>query len=321
MPRNTDTTVLIVEDDRELAEEYAGWLADCETRIATDAEAAYELLDRDVDVVLLDQSLPDTPSAEVVGGIRTRGGNPQIGLLSGIEADSEVWHLDIDEYVPRPVTRDELRETVERLDDRKAVTGAVEKYLTLVARKRSLEARRDSADLADDERYRELTGELAARRQQITTLLSQLAGSDSEAGAEQPPGDRETPDAGPDRPNVGETGGGGLFPPLYEGRKTEFYALWLVAALTYGVGDVLSTVYAVMAVPGLIEGNPVVNALLQNFGLSGFLLFKLLVFLVLISVSVQGARSRERFSYYWPPAVMTVLGVGLTGWNVRLIIG
>ena len=319
MPRSVDTIVLILEDDRELAEEYAEWLGDCETRIATDAEAAYELLDRDVDVVLLDRGLPDTPSAEVVGGIRTRSGNPQIGLLSGIEADSEVWHLDVDEYVPRPVNREELRATVERLDDRKAVTGAVETYLTLVARKRSLEARRDSAELADDERYRELTGELAGRRQQITTLLSQLAESDSEP--EQSPGSREIPDAGPGRPNVGETGGDGIFPPLYEVRKTEFYALWLAAALTYGVGDVLSTVYAVMTVPGLIEGNPVVNTLLQNFGLSGFLLFKLLVFFVLISISVQGARSRERLSYYWPPAVMTALGVGLTGWNVRLILG
>ena len=319
MPRPTDATVLLIEGDDERASKYHRWLNDYTVEAASGPEDALERIDDDIDVVLLDGSLAETDHGELLGRIRARHVDSQIGLLSGQNAGSNVLRLDFDEYVPRPVNREELRATVERLDDRKAVMEVVEKYLTLVAQKRSLEARRDSADLAADERYRELTGELAGRRQQITTLLSQLAGSDSEA--EHSPGDRETPDAGPGRPNGGNSGEDGLFPPLYEGRQTEFYALWLAAALTYGVGDILSTVYAVMTVPGLIEGNPVVNTLLQNFGLSGFLLFKLLVFFVLISISVQGARSRERLSYYWPPAVMTALGVGLTGWNLRLILG
>ena len=244
-------------------------------------------------------------------------------MLSGVAADGEVLRLDTDEHVPRPVTRDELRATVARLDDRKAVMEVVETYLTLVARKRSLEDRTDG-EREDDDRYREVVSELAGRRRQITGLLSRLA--EPSAESPQSPGDRGDtgPDrtaTGPDQTVTGRGERGGRFPPLYLSRKSGFYGMWLVAALTYGVGDVLSTTYAVITVPGLIEGNPVVDTLLANFGLGGFLVFKLLVFLVLISISVQGARSRERFSYYWPPMVMSVLGVALTAWNLRLILG
>ncbi|TKX57045.1 hypothetical protein EXE45_17915, partial [Halorubrum sp. SP9] len=108
-----------------------------------------------------------------------------------------------------------------------------------------------------------------------------------------------------------ESGGGG---PLYQTRPREFYGLWFLAVLTYGVGDVVSTLYATVAVPGLIEANPIVGTLLSSSGLPGFLLLKLLVLFVLISVSVQGARRRERFSYYWPPVVATGIGLLLTGW-------
>lgn len=316
MPRPIDATVLVIEDDREQAGEYAAWLDEYDVRTATDSEVALNALDRDVDVVLLDGDLPGTLSAELLGEIRARRVGCQIGLLSGTDVGSDVLRLDFDEYVPRPVGRDELTTTVERLVDRGAVEEAAETYLTLVARKRSLEARKDPKELADDEHYRELTSEIAGRRRQITTLLTRIEDPDAEPDAV---GETATPtvtvDARSDDSDDAEK------PPLYRTRTAGFYALWAAAALTYGVGDVVSTVYATMAIPGLLEGNPVVNTLLENFGVSGFLLLKLLVFLVLISVSVQGARSHERFSYYWPPVVMTGLGLLLTGWNLRLILG
>lgn len=319
MPHTTDATVLVIEDDRAQAGEYAAWLDEYDVRTATGGEAALDALDRDVDVVLLDGDLPGRSSAELLGEIRARRVGCRIGLLSGTNVGADVLRLDFDEYVPRPVGRDELTTTVERLVDRGAVEEAVETYITLVDRKRSLEARKDPDELDDDEHYRELTGEIAGRRRQITTLLTRIEDPDAEPDAV----DETGPPPGPAdvRESDDGDGGTGAGTPLYRTRTAGFYALWLAAALTYGVGDVVSTLYATTAVPGLLEGNPVVNTLLENFGLAGFLSLKLLVFLVLISVSVQGARSRERFSYYWPPVVMTGLGLLLTGWNVQLIVG
>lgn len=317
MSRATDATVLMIDDDRERTGEYAAWLDEYDVRTAGDDEAALDALDGDVDVVLLDGDLPEASSAELLGEIRARRVDCQIGLLSGTTVGADILRLDFDEYVPQPVSRDELRATVERLVDRGAVEGAAETYLTLVARKRSLEARKDADELADDEHYRELTGEIAGRRRQITTLLTRIEDPDADLDAvngTESPTDPTSGGAAADGDDAGKV-------PLYRTRTTGFYLLWLAAGFTYGVGDVVSTLYATTAVPGVLEGNPVVYTLLENFGLPGFLSLKLLVFFMLISVSVQGARSRERFSYYWPPVVMTVLGLLLTGWNVRLIVG
>lgn len=315
MPHATDATVLVIEDDREQAGEYAAWLEEYDVRTVAGGEAALDALDRDVDVVLLDGDLPGRSSAELLGEIRARRVGCRIGLLSGTNVGADVLRLDFDEYVPRPVGRDELRATVDRLVDRGAIEGAVETYLTLVARKRSIEARKDPEELTDDGHYRELTGEIAGRRRQITTLLTQIEDPDADAGTTGGTGSPTAPANG-DEADDDRRG-----TPLYRTRTGGFYLLWAAAALTYGVGDIVSTLYATVAVPGLLEGNPVVNTLLENFGLPGFLLLKLLVFLMLISVSVQGARSHERFSYYWPPVVMTGLGLLLTGWNLRLIFG
>ncbi|OYR59000.1 HalX domain-containing protein [Halorubrum halodurans] len=314
MPRDPDATVLIIEDDREEAESYAGWLDDYDVRLAADGENALAGLDGDVDVILLDGDLSDPPSEELLGRLRARSLDCQIALLSGAQVGSDVLRLDIDEYVPRPLNREELRETVRRLADHGAVAGSVETYLSLVSRRRRIEARRSDEDLTDDERYRELTGEIAARRRQISSLLERIDDPVTRSG------ERPADPLGDDRPE-GYSGADADDGPFYRVRSAEFYGLWLVAALTYGVGDVVSTLYATVAVPGLIEGNPAVSVLLENFGVPGFLLLKLLVFLVLISVSVQGARARERFSYYWPPVLATGVGVLLTGWNLRLVIG
>ena len=315
MPRDTDATVLIVENDGEQAAEYADWLEEYAVRVAADGDGALDALDGDVDVVLLDGDLADPPAEELLGRLRARRPGCQVGLLSGTSVGDEILRLDMDEYVPRPLAPEDLRETVARLVDHGAVEGAVETYLSLVARRRRIEARRDEAELADDERYQELAGEIAARRRQIDTLLAEI--DDPVAGTG---GGTAEADAAPGVDGA-SAAGVPAGPPLYRSRSTQFYALWLGAVLTYGVGDVVSTLYATTAVPGLIEGNPVVGTLLSSAGLPGFLLLKLIVLLVLISVSVQGARRREPFSYYWPPVVATGVGLLLTGWNVRLIAG
>lgn len=107
--------------------------------------------------------------------------------------------------------------------------------------------------------------------------------------------------------------------PVYERYPREFYGLWFLAAVTYGFGDIVSTLLAVVSAPGVVESNPVVAAALANFGLPGFLGVKVVIFAVLVWISVGGARSADRFTYYWPPVVAALLGAVLTGWNLWLL--
>lgn len=107
--------------------------------------------------------------------------------------------------------------------------------------------------------------------------------------------------------------------PLYRTRPREFYLLWFVALLTYGIGDTATTIVAVSTVPTLAESNLVVAAILAGGGLPALLLVKLLVFLVMLAISVRGTRRSDRLTYYWPPVVTALLGLILTGWNLRLL--
>ena len=298
--------VLIIEDEPDLADLYAEWLGDdYVVRTATDGETALWHFDESVDVVLLDRRLPDMSGEELLGQLKESGVECQFAMLTGVEPGFEILKLDIDEYVRKPIERGELRELVDRLEERKAVEEAISSYLALLSKKRALESEYDAAELDSEPSYRSLTSEIVTRRRQIESLLNQL---DESGVAVTDVSDVDTDD----EREIGRT-------PVYKRRPKEFYGLWLLAALTYGAGDIVSTVYAVFLVPGIEEANPIVDALLQNFGVSGFLLFKLFVFFVLISISVQGARTEDRFSYYWPPALATLLGAGLTLWNLSLI--
>lgn len=107
--------------------------------------------------------------------------------------------------------------------------------------------------------------------------------------------------------------------PLYRARPREFYLLWFVALLAYGVGDTATTALAVFAAPNLAESNLLVATVLSHWGLVGFILVKLLILLVMLAISVRGTRRRDRFTYYWPPVATALLGVLLTGWNLRLL--
>lgn len=108
--------------------------------------------------------------------------------------------------------------------------------------------------------------------------------------------------------------------PLYRTRTREFYLLWFVAALAYGLGDTLTT-GTVLVVPTISESNPLVGLVLHQFGLVGFVAVKLVVFAVLLPISVKGAIDDDGLSYYGPPLLAILLGTVLTLWNLVTILG
>lgn len=108
-------------------------------------------------------------------------------------------------------------------------------------------------------------------------------------------------------------------PPTYLRRPKEFYTLWIAATSTYGVGDIVSTIAFLTYVPAVDEANPVVALAMDSFGLAGLVALKIAVYLVMLGISVLGAREGDGFLYYFPPALLTVVGLSLTASNVRLI--
>jgi hypothetical protein len=105
----------------------------------------------------------------------------------------------------------------------------------------------------------------------------------------------------------------------YLRRPREFYSLWIAATTTYGVGDIVSTIAFLEYVPAVDEANPVVAGALDAFGLAGLVGLKIAVYLVMLWISVHGAREGDGLLYYFPPVLLTAVGLVLTGSNVWLL--
>jgi len=104
--------------------------------------------------------------------------------------------------------------------------------------------------------------------------------------------------------------------PTYRRRPREFYTLWIAATTTYGVGDVVSTIAFLTYVPEMDEANPIVVAAIDAFGFAGLVVLKIAVYLIMVWISVLGARDGDALLYYFPPVLLTLVGLFLTANNV-----
>lgn len=103
--------------------------------------------------------------------------------------------------------------------------------------------------------------------------------------------------------------------------EREFTRLWTIAAATYGVGDIVTTIALRQFSPTVSEANIVVRMVTELFGQSGFVGLKLGVFLACILLSVHAAKNEDRFLYYLPPVVLSAVGAFTTALNIRLMLG
>jgi CheY-like chemotaxis protein len=156
MPEDERPTVLVVDDEQDVAEAYALWLSgDYDVRTAHHGQEALEQMDDDVDVILLDRRMPRMSGDEVLQEITKRRYDCLVGMVTAVEPDYDIVDMEFDEYLTKPVTRQEINDTVEgllALDDR----HEDERRAVSLANKRSaLESYKNDREL-DDERYREL---------------------------------------------------------------------------------------------------------------------------------------------------------------------
>lgn len=107
----------------------------------------------------------------------------------------------------------------------------------------------------------------------------------------------------------------------YEGREHRFRHLWLVAAATYGVGDIVTTVAVIFFHPELNEANPLLRQAARTWGHLGIVPLKLFVFVLFIAISVYFARNDEELLSYAPPVVLTVMGGLVTVYNILGMLG
>lgn len=150
-------SVLVVAAEPGLAELYALWLSEFyDTETAYSAIQAIEILEPSFDVVLLDSSIRGVGSEGLLERIRDKEFDVRIAVVAGEEPPDDMGEMIADEYVTKPVDSDRIEAAVEPLLLRPKRSGTGQELLSLVSRKRTLETRAESEDLADRPDYRRL---------------------------------------------------------------------------------------------------------------------------------------------------------------------
>lgn len=164
-PPPTDTSpshdplpqILLVEDEPELADLYSTWLTDhyaVET-VAT-GEAAIQVLDDSLDLVLLDRRLPDISGDEVLDHIETEYPGLPVAVVSAVTPGFGIMDTGIEHYLVKPVERPELLDLVEKLLHRSTRSGSGQELSRLQNKKSTLEAVFSDNELHRRDEYQEL---------------------------------------------------------------------------------------------------------------------------------------------------------------------
>jgi DNA-binding response OmpR family regulator len=158
MSGSESPTVLVVDDERDVADAYAAQLeAEYTVSTAYGGQEALDRLDESVDVVLLDRRMPGTSGDEVLDAIRERGLEVRVAMVTAVDPDFDIIRMPFDDYVIKPVSRADLLETIERLLTSSAYEEKLREYYSLTAKRATLASNKPRAELDGSEEFEQLT--------------------------------------------------------------------------------------------------------------------------------------------------------------------
>jgi DNA-binding response OmpR family regulator len=110
-----EATVLVIDDEEEVADIYALRLRDqYETRIAYGGEEGLEKIDDAVDIVLLDRRMPNVSGDRVLERIREGGFDCRVIMLTAVDPGLDIVDMPFDDYLCKPVEKDDLVDAIEQ---------------------------------------------------------------------------------------------------------------------------------------------------------------------------------------------------------------
>lgn len=182
MKTNTDTVILIVDDNRNLADLYTEWLSESYgVKTAYGGEDALAQLDAAVDIVLLDRRMPDLDGDHVLTTIRERECNCQVALVTSVAMDYDSLPLDFDDYLRKPTTKASLQALVESLRVRLDYSEKLQEYFALISKRVALRTEKDRDEFASHPQVCEFDDRISDLEQEIDELLADFSDEDYRA--------------------------------------------------------------------------------------------------------------------------------------------
>jgi DNA-binding response OmpR family regulator len=148
------SSVLVVDDDPQVRQVFKDILeGEYDVLTAESGEIALEQLDDSIDVVLLDRRMPGLAGDEVLSRIRDENYDVAVALVTAIEPDFDILDMGFDDYIVKPVSNQELRNTVRTLSLRKEYDDIINEYFELVSKVTALQQAKSPSELAENDIY------------------------------------------------------------------------------------------------------------------------------------------------------------------------
>ncbi|WP_254279126.1 response regulator [Haloarcula marina] len=174
-------TVLVVDDEADVADAYAAQLGDrYEVETAYSGTTALEALDASVDVVLLDRRMPGISGEEVLAAIRERDIEACVAMVTAVDPAFDIIEMPFDDYVVKPVSKDALVETVEQLYRCSTYHDRLREYYALTAKHAALTETTSHAERDDSEAFQSLEADIEAVRASLDNITAEFEVSDYE---------------------------------------------------------------------------------------------------------------------------------------------
>ncbi|QSG11900.1 Rec domain [Halapricum desulfuricans] len=168
-------TVLVVDDEPDVADAYAAQLRDRYTVwTAYSGQQALEAVDETVDVVLLDRRMPEQSGDDVLESLRSKGIETRVAMVTAVDPDFDIIEMPFDDYLTKPVSRTELFDTVERLLTCAKYDEQFQEFYSLTSKLATLQANKSQSELENSEEFAELTERRENVREQLDRTLSEF---------------------------------------------------------------------------------------------------------------------------------------------------
>lgn len=172
-------TVLVVEDEQHLADLYTDYLDDrYEVRTAYSGREAIEMLADDIDVVLLDRRMPVVSGNEVLAAIEEDGYECRVAMVTAVDPDFDIIDLGVDDYLVKPVSKNALRDVVDRLLTITEYSERLQELTSKKLKRNVLQVEKPASELRESERYAELEAEIDRLEHKLDELSEDLSEED-----------------------------------------------------------------------------------------------------------------------------------------------
>ncbi|WP_135855070.1 response regulator [Halorussus salinus] len=179
MEESSSITILVVDDNRDLADLYSEWLTPTyDVYTAYDGEDALNRLDETVDIVLLDRRMPRLSGKDILTKIQNRGLECQVALVTSIEPDFDILDLGFDDYLEKPTTETTLHSLVESLLARTRYSDQIQEYAALISKQATLQAAKESEELADNPDFECLQKQINELQNEVQLLIKDFTAQD-----------------------------------------------------------------------------------------------------------------------------------------------